>query len=38
VSNSIFVAGADGALKPCDSLIDPIVVMHRIGSGFPATD
>jgi hypothetical protein len=38
VSDSFFVAGADGALQPYDSLVDPIIVVHRIGFCFLATD
>jgi len=34
VSDCVFVTGADGALMPYDSLVDPIVVMRRIGLGF----
>jgi hypothetical protein len=37
-SDSVFVTGADGALMPYDSLVDPIVVMCGIGVGFPTTD
>jgi hypothetical protein len=38
VSDCVFVTGADGALMPYDSLVDPIVVMRRIGLGFLTTD
>ena len=31
MSDSAFLTAADGALKPYDSLIDPMVVMRRIG-------
>jgi hypothetical protein len=38
VSDGIFVTRGNGALKPSDGLVDPIVVMRRIGSGFLTTD
>jgi hypothetical protein len=38
VSDNAFSAGADGALKPYDSLIDPMVVMRRIGLCLLTTD
>jgi hypothetical protein len=38
VSDGVLVAGGDGALKPSDSLVDPIVVMCWIGLRFVTTD
>jgi hypothetical protein len=38
VSDSAFLTGADGALKPYDSLIDPMVVIRRIGLCLLTTD
>ena len=38
MSDSVFVTRRDGALKPSDSLVDPIVVMRWIGSRFLTTD
>jgi hypothetical protein len=38
VSDGVFVTHGDGALKPSDSLVDPIVVMRRIGLRFLTTD
>ena len=38
VADSALFTGADGALKPCDSLIDPIIVMRRIGLRLLTTD
>jgi hypothetical protein len=38
VSDGVFVTSGDGALKPSDSLVDPIVVMRRIGLCFVTTD
>ena len=38
VSDGASSAGADGALKPYDSLIDPMVVMRRIGLCLLTTD
>jgi hypothetical protein len=35
----VFVSdSADGALRPYDSLIDPMIMPRRIGLGFLATD
>jgi hypothetical protein len=33
MSDRVSVTGLDGALKPHDRLVDPIVVTHRIGLG-----
>jgi hypothetical protein len=38
VSDGVFVTSGDGALKPSDSLVDPIVVMRWIGLCFLTTD
>jgi hypothetical protein len=38
VSDGVMVTRGDGELKPSDSLVDPIVVMRRIGLRFLTTD
>jgi hypothetical protein len=38
VSDNAFSTGTDGPLKPYDSLIDPMVVMRRIGLCLLTTD
>jgi len=38
MSDSAFLTADDGALKPYDSLIDPMVVMRRIGLCLLTTD
>ena len=38
VSDGVLVTGGDGALKPSDSLVDPIVVMRWIGLRSLTTD
>ena len=38
MSDSAFLTADDGALKPYDSLIDPVVVMCRFGLRLLTTD
>ena len=38
MSHSAFLTAADGALKPYNGLIDPMVVMRRIGFCLLAAD
>lgn len=38
VSNRDFARGDDGALKPKDRFVDPIIVPRRIGVSLLATD
>ena len=37
VTDSVFVAGFDGALMPCDCLVDPVVMACWIPLRVPAT-